>query len=498
MRQLLIDNLDVVFFIYGLAFIVMGIAILLQPKQNSGHRIAGILWLLAVFGITHGANELLDMWAIIKGRHHALDVVRWFFLALSYCFLFEFGRRFFRLERAKAPAWQKKLSKPFVWWLLPAMGLFIFITGLMSHDLWETGSILTRYLMGLPGGLLIGIGFLKEYEYEKECLEPLKVKKFYVCSGLAFLIYGILGGMIVPKGDFFPASALNTDSFSSTVKIPVQAFRALCALAAAWSVSGILKIFNWELKDKLQKHAAGLKAINEELEKEIAEHERTEKALKGSHEKLRASLGEKDILLKEIHHRVKNNMQVVSSLLNLQADQIEDRRYVEMFNESRNRIRAMALVHEKLYQSSDLANINFNDYIASLAKSLLMFYGKNYGGVSMKIDALDINLAIDAAIPCGLIINELISNSLKHAFPEGRKGAVLISFKKTDNEYELTVSDDGAGIPEGFDVSKTKSLGLQLVSNLVEHQLQGRLELHREKGTEFRIRFKELMYKKRI
>jgi two-component sensor histidine kinase len=206
--------------------------------------------------------------------------------------------------------------------------------------------------------------------------------------------------------------------------------------------------------------------------------------------------------LKEIHHRVKNNMQVISSLLNLQSEQIEDPKYIEMFNDSRNRIKSMALVHEKLYQSKDLTNINFGDYVRSLIDGLFVFYNINPANISTEIKVQDIRLAIDIAIPCGLIINELISNSLKYAFPEGRSGEIKIIFNQIningDKGYDLVISDNGIGIPENFDIKKTRSLGLQLVINLVEHQLQGKIDLTKTNGTEFHIYFREPKYRKRI
>jgi PAS domain S-box-containing protein len=217
-----------------------------------------------------------------------------------------------------------------------------------------------------------------------------------------------------------------------------------------------------------------------------------------------ASLREKEVLLKEIHHRGKNNMQVISSLLSLQSRYFEDSRYIELFDESRNRINSMALVHEKLYQSNDLSNIDFNEYVRSLANGLFTFYGINPANISLKIDIKDAALGIDTAIPCGLVINELVSNSLKYAFPAENHGKVLISLIRNhsdteqDSTYELIVKDDGIGMPEDLDISKAESLGLQLVTNLVKHQLQGDVQLNRDGGTEFRIQFKELQYKKRI
>ncbi len=248
-----------------------------------------------------------------------------------------------------------------------------------------------------------------------------------------------------------------------------------------------------DIKDNSQEK----EKINLALEQEIIDRKQNE-------EKVKTSLHEKEILLKEIHHRVKNNMQVISSLLNLQSRNIEDSKYAELFNESKNRINSMALVHHKLYQSNDLANIDFGDYIQSLSENLFMFYGMSPQLVTLKVDVKNIILSIDTAIPCGLIINELVSNSLKYAFPEEGKGELLISLKqnKADNEndtmYELSVGDNGIGIPEDFDISKADTLGLQLVVNLTEHQLQGKLEVDRANGTCFHIHFKELSYKKRI
>jgi PAS domain S-box-containing protein len=219
-------------------------------------------------------------------------------------------------------------------------------------------------------------------------------------------------------------------------------------------------------------------------------------------EKIKASLREKEVLLREIHHRTKNNMQVISSLISLQAEQIEDKQYADKFNDSKNRIKSMALVHEKLYQTEDIANIDFNDYIETFANSLISFYEINTGKVHLKINVEDASLGIDTAIPCGLVINELLSNCLKHAFPEDRTGTVTVIFNKNKIEdgleCNMVVSDNGIGIPEDLDIRKTKSLGLQLIITLVEHQLGGTIDLDRTNGTRFHIHFKGISYKKRI
>ena len=212
--------------------------------------------------------------------------------------------------------------------------------------------------------------------------------------------------------------------------------------------------------------------------------------------KLRASLREKEVLLREIHHRVKNNLQVVSSLLSLQAQQVTDAAVRDMFRESQRRIRSMALVHEKLYQSSDFSRINFSDYLQNLVVHLSYSYQIDRSQIDVQVSADQIPLNINTAIPCGLIINELVSNSLKHAFPGGRRGSIIIELKQgPDSQLFLRVRDDGIGLPEGFNYRNAKSLGMQIVTTLV-HQINGKMEVPRSgKGAEFRISFGEIKTK---
>ena len=209
-------------------------------------------------------------------------------------------------------------------------------------------------------------------------------------------------------------------------------------------------------------------------------------------EKIKASLKEKEVLLREIHHRVKNNMQVIISLLRLQSANIKDEQYLDMFKESQGRIKTMSLIHEKLYQSEDLTKIDFNRYVKSLVNDLFRSHGVNTNKVKQKIRIQDVSLTIDHAIPCGLIINELVSNSLKYAFPEERKGAIKVTLRSiNEDEIELSLSDDGIGIPEDIDIRHTQSLGLELVRILAEDQLEGKIKLKRARGTTYHIQFKK-------
>jgi PAS domain S-box-containing protein len=210
---------------------------------------------------------------------------------------------------------------------------------------------------------------------------------------------------------------------------------------------------------------------------------------KKAEEKISASLKEKEVLLQEIHHRVKNNIQIISSLLNLQSHYIEDKTYAEMLKESQDRIKSMALIHEKLYQSKNLGDIDFGGYIDTLVKALFHSYGINRENVIPTLTVENVSLEIDYAIPCGLIINELVSNVLRHAFPDG-KGEIVITLCSVDDTIELKISDNGIGIPGNIDFRNTKSLGLHLVTILVEDQLGGEIHLDRSFGTTFTITFK--------
>lgn len=202
---------------------------------------------------------------------------------------------------------------------------------------------------------------------------------------------------------------------------------------------------------------------------------------------LRTSLEEKELLLKEIHHRVKNNLQVISSLLSLQTRNIRDEAALEMFADSQNRIRSMALIHEKLYQSEDLARVDFASYIETLVAHLFQSYQVRSQRVRLVLEVENLYLGIDKAIPCGLIINELVSNALKHAFPEDREGSMKIRLAQVGAErFMVAVSDDGVGFPEGVDHRTTETLGLKLV-NILVRQLNGEIELKSEGGTEFAI-----------
>jgi PAS domain S-box-containing protein len=208
--------------------------------------------------------------------------------------------------------------------------------------------------------------------------------------------------------------------------------------------------------------------------------------------KLEKSLGEKEMLLRELHHRVKNNMQVISSLLRLQSATLDSKKAVAVFRECQNRIKAMALIHEKFYCSEDLSNINFETYVRDLVETLTQSYDVSKNKITVDINIKNVSLEIDTAISCGMIINELISNSIKYAFPQGAKRNISVSILPAGGNYvEMIVSDNGLGFPAELDFRKADTLGLQLVNTLVKDQLGGKIELDRTAGTKFKITFEK-------
>jgi PAS domain S-box-containing protein len=223
-----------------------------------------------------------------------------------------------------------------------------------------------------------------------------------------------------------------------------------------------------------------------QLEQLMAElEERVEERTK----ELSRSLREKEVLVKEVHHRVKNNLQIISSLLRLQARRFPSPEGRAVFADSQTRVQSIALVHEKLYRSKDLAHVAFDDYVRELVRTLLSAHDGERRGIAATTDIDPLNLSVDVAMPCGLLVNELVTNALKHAFPDGRPGTVRIALRSVgEHEVELAVADDGVGLPAEIEPRTAQSLGLELVATFA-HQLGGELAVTRGSGTRFAVRF---------
>ncbi|MDM7924558.1 MAG: histidine kinase dimerization/phosphoacceptor domain -containing protein [bacterium] len=245
-------------------------------------------------------------------------------------------------------------------------------------------------------------------------------------------------------------------------------------------VGQLIDGFN-EMLSQIQERDHALTRAQETLEKRV--QERTQELMQEIFERirvenrLRESLQEKEVLLKEIHHRVKNNLQVISSLLYLQSRKIRDTGALDMFVESQNRIRSMALIHEKLYQSEDMVHVDFSEYTRNLIGHLANSYGTQLKKVRIDTRFENVMLSIDKGIPCALIVNELVTNALKYAFPDDRTGTIRIDCAKgADNSVALTVADDGVGLGESFDLHRSETLGMQLIRSLTQ-QLKGRIDV---------------------
>ena len=225
-------------------------------------------------------------------------------------------------------------------------------------------------------------------------------------------------------------------------------------------------------------------------------HDITEKKL--ADEKIRQSLQEKEVLLKEVHHRVKNNLQVISSILNLQSSYVKDTSTLNILKESQNRIKSMAFIHESLYQTKDFSSINFSEYVVNLSHNLIHSYANFDHEIKLNLDIQNVFLNLDLAIPCGLIINEIVSNALKYAFIDNSEGGeITIRMYIQEDDLILIIGDNGIGLSSDIDYRNTESLGLQLVVTLTD-QLNGSIELDRRRGTVYTIIFKQNQIKNRI
>ncbi len=237
------QNMDIVFMAYGFSFVVMGIAIFAQPHRKSIFKLSNIIWLLALFGLLHGLNEWFDMFSLIEINGHghnsaAFSFIRLMLLSVSYLFLFEFGRRLVILRRGQfLPQWVTVACS--------------FLTLMFIYNTSYEPSIWPRYLLGLPGGILSALGFFFYYQDNKVIFKLTKRSKYFICASLSMAFYSILGGLVVPKADFFPAILINYSSFADIFNVPVQLYRTLFACVLSWSVWHILDIFNWEMRQKL-------------------------------------------------------------------------------------------------------------------------------------------------------------------------------------------------------------------------------------------------------
>ena len=357
--------------------------------------------------------------------------------------------------------------------------IFLFSTGSMSHQVF-----LAFVLGGMTAGAAATFSQLKAGypAFSVPALVPLAVR-FFLIPGEFHLAMGVLVVFFLVV--LWRVSMNTYHVFLTSLLLRYENRDFIGNMKREkLKVDELNRALRLEIEAK-ERAESELRAHEERLETTV--EERTEE-LKNYKEKLEGIVEQKQILLKELYHRTKNNMQVISMLISLQSASIKDDRVVDALQEINNRIRVMALVHEKLYQSKDLYRILLDEYLRELAGSIISTY-KSEKQVTLSVQAQPVAVSIDVAIPCGLVLNEIISNSMKYAFPGKTSGVIEISIRDLKGRMELVVRDNGIGLPSNIDLEKTKTLGLRLIMNIVTKQLGGHLKVERENGTSFIMNF---------
>jgi two-component sensor histidine kinase len=370
--------------------------------------------------------------------------------------------------------------------------LMLVKTGFLDRALWEEAQrlmehqgvwneipgyvVVGRTIRGLPGDLDGFLAFIQEDD--REGLFNLTYENRHYRAGVTplFTVDGQEVGAVIAMKDF------------STAEHSMQMLTGLL-ISMVVIMSCFLFVFVYGVISRVEQR---LQRSRDALQHEIQERRKAEK-------QILTALNEKQVLLKEIHHRVKNNMQIVCSIFRLQLGQIKDPRAAGILRDSQSRISAMALIHKTLYQPKDQSSIYFEEYIQELASSIFDSYGVDPERIGLRTDLESVAMDIDTVTPCGLILNELVTNSIKYAFPDDRQGEITISFRREGDGFVLAVSDNGVGLPPGLDIRRARSLGMQLAVNLSEKQLGGRLEVESgSQGTTFRIFFRESPGKSKV
>jgi len=345
------------------------------------------------------------------------------------------------------------------------------------------------------GDIFIGYSLKQVYEKIAELKNNIAIVSFIIFIFGTVLVY-IVGLFFTAPLTQMVQTVKKISSGDLTQRSPVTSNDEVGYLAQTFNemvetiqnTNEEFEAINKELENRVQDRTAELEDALKSLQKENRIKEATQKEIQNS-------LKEKEVLLKEIHHRVKNNLQIVSSLFFFQSKTISDPVMLDMFRDGQNRVKSMALIHEKLYQSGDLANIDFKEYVKKLTAFLFQSYGVDQTKIRFKNNVNNVQLSVDQAVPCGLIINELVSNSLKHGFKNQDMGIIQINMGHDENNnLVMKVSDDGKGFPKDLDVQKSDSLGLRLVNNL-SIQLNGKVEFFNNNGTEVKLTFQDPKYK---
>lgn len=454
--QFLIENLGFVFFIYGLSFFTMGIAIFLQPRHKSIFKLADIIWLLGAFGVIHGINEWLDM--LVIARPSQLYLQSWAqaaALTVSFIFLFEFGAKLFFLN------FEKKYFKK---WVTPAVFIFVLVLILIFKKQY---SVWPRYFLCFPAGILTSAGFILYYYKNKGALRQFKARKYFFTAAAAVGAYSVFSGLIIPRADFFPASVINDASFLKVFGFPVQFLRALCAIALAWACWRVLGVFNQEIICKLQSDLAELTAAKEKLVRS---------------ENL-AALGRFSSI---IGHEFKNELCIMRNAvyflnLKLQAADVMVKKHLKILEDEISG--AERLINNiSSFARSRVSNLKPVGLETLLAESV----GR------LKIpESVEVITNIESGLPLVLVdrvqilrvFENIILNSLQAMAGKGR---LVIRANKSEGMVDIAIEDSGCGIKEEeqkmifepFFSTKAGGMGLGLAfSKIIIEAHNGAIEI---------------------
>jgi signal transduction histidine kinase len=442
------DHLEVVYFVYGLAFFTMAVSIFSRRLSKSQFKLGHILWLLGGFGLLHGVNEWLDGWTLLKGRAAGLDISRLAILSISFLFLFEFGRQLFRLRMESYPAPLKKIASHLTWILSPLLAIAVCSLSIFTHDLWETGAMGVRYFLAFPSGFLISAGFLLYYHYGRKELEHLKVKQYFWTASLSFLVYGILAGLVVHQGHFGLSPWLNTESFLATARIPAQVLRAGCAIIGCWSTIGLLKIFNLEIIKQLEDEIAWRKQAEGALAWLNAE-------LLKSNEKLKELDQRKSDFVAMVSHEFRNPLGLISEAIQLslgsgtQGGDSKQKELMEIAKRSAERLIRLVtnILNLSRIEAGKMELLNEKVDMGALVEEVAREYGSTIASKQITLSK-EIPRNIGAVLGDRDKLTEVLINLLSNATKYAEKGRVAISLTGTEKEVRFEISDTGPGIPQ--------------------------------------------------
>ncbi len=444
-EQAIRNNFDIVYFVYGLAFIIMGLAVLFQTNKASELRIAKIFWLLSAFGIIHGTLEWLSMWSFIKGTD--LKPLELFTEVLSFAFLFEFGRRLLlmasRTNAAKKFHAIAFLGGNLIWVLIAA----IFAISFVSSDFTRTGDVVTRYVLAFPGCLITGFALF--LYYKRDAVILLKLNNYFIFAGIVFIIYGILAGVVVKNAAFFPSSVINEDSFRSSLLVPVQLFRTVCAVAITVTVSIILKVFNDEKIVDKQIILDTIRRANDELRQLTRELREKTLQLEASNGKLLKLDKLKSEFLVMTSHELKGPLTAIKgfagTLMNLELPEENKRHYLEIIDAEATRL--SRLLDEYLDISMIEAGIT---PMPKVPANLYIIINETIESFKMSHD-MRIEVNFPEKLPSIMAnkdkIRQVVINLLENAVKYSPKnGNIIISGKETTDGQVICIKDEGLGI----------------------------------------------------